>query len=221
VKFWIRNLLILLVLCRSGFAQGFLNLNFEAAKIIPVIAGSPFIEITNALPGWSVFGTTQGQMTYNDPSTGLSSVSLWATNGQQISGNNSVLLQSGVTSPSAYISQTGLVPASSQSILFEAQPELATDAGSLELSLGGQDIPFFELSLGSNYALYTADISAFAGQTEQLMFSALKLEDGNNNWTLDNIQFSPTAVPEPSTFGLSALGGLFLAWCRCGKSPRT
>jgi hypothetical protein len=127
VKFWIRNLFVLLVLCRSGFAQGFLNLNFESAKIIPTI-GSPVypygIAITNALPGWSVFGTTQGDITYNDPATGSTWVWLIATNGGQISGNYSVQLQGGLSSFPATISQTGLVPVGSDSLFLKHNPVL-------------------------------------------------------------------------------------------------
>ncbi|MCX6929773.1 MAG: PEP-CTERM sorting domain-containing protein [Verrucomicrobia bacterium] len=78
------------------------------------------------------------------------------------------------------------------------------------VSLGGVDLPYSPISAGANYTLYGADISAFAGQLEQLMFTALP--GGNNYWTLDDIQFSTQLVPEPGVFGLAALGALFLGW---------
>jgi hypothetical protein len=194
----------------AAFSQGFINLDFESANIIPVL-GSPIypyeIAISDALPGWAVNGTTQGDMTYNDPSLGATSVNLWASNGSQISGNYSVLLTGGLSPFPATISQTGLVPAGSESLTFEAQ----AGSSSLVVSLGGQDLSYFAIGSGPNYTLYGADVSAFAGQSEQLIFSALNVSSGLNNWNLDNIQFSALPVPEPSSFGLFALGGLFVA----------
>jgi hypothetical protein len=152
---------------------------------------------------------------------GTETVSIWATNGLQISGNYSVFLQGGEAGSGATISQTGLVPIGTDSILFEAQP----GDGTLVVSLGGEDLSFFALSIQSNYTLYGAAIPVgFVGQSEQLEFSALSaMETGiyPNNWTLDNIQFSPSAVPEPSALGLSALGGLFVAWRRCRKPAQS
>ena len=188
-----------------GFSQGFINLNFESAKIIPI---SPyFIDTTNALPGWTVYlgGNPQTQISYNNPATGSTWVSIFATNGYQIGGKNSVLLQGGFypfQPPTATISQIGFVPLSALSLLFQAQP----GQGALEVSLGGQALNFFALSTGANYTLYGADITGFAGQTAALSFSALQNLDAYNAWNLDNIQFSSTAVPEPSALALTVLG---------------
>jgi hypothetical protein len=191
-------------------------LDFESSRIIPIVNGDygqTTIAVTNALPGWAVFiGSNQvSQITYNDPALGSTWVTLWATNGQQISGNYSVLLQGGLTASSASISQTGLIPVLAESLLFEAQPQ--ADAGTLEVSLRGVNLPFFALSSGANYTLYGADISAFAGQTEQLTFSALvEVSSYGNDWNIDNIQFSNLPIPEPGVFSLSVLGALLLGW---------
>lgn len=191
----------------AAFSQGFVNLDFEAAKIIPIIE-SPYypygIDITNALPGWSVSGLSQGQISYNAPAIGSTWVSLVATNGQQISGNFSVFLQGGVTGPAAIISQTGLVPASAISLLFEGQSNYSSLA-SLVVTLGGQNLSFSALAIGSNHTLYGAAIPAvLAGQSEELKFSVL--EGTANNWGLDNIQFSSSPVPEPCKPALIAIG---------------
>src|ERR1035438_6704048 len=99
-----------------GFSQGFVNLGFESARIIPLTQGAAFppysVATTNAVPGWTVYyGTAQqSQITYNDPALGSTSVTLYATNGQQIAGNFSVLLQGGGTATDASISQTALTP---------------------------------------------------------------------------------------------------------------
>jgi hypothetical protein len=210
----------LLIAGQLGFSQGFVNLDFESAQIIPLTVGADFppysIATTNALPGWTVYygSIQQFQITYNDPALGSTFVTLNATNGAQISGNFSVLLQGGLTASAASISQTGLVPVSALSLLFEAQPS----AGTLQVSLGGQNLSLFALSSGANYTLYGANISTFAGRTEQLTFSALEdLQDLYNNWNIDNIQFSSMPIPEPSVLGLSALGGLIFGLRRWKK----
>lgn len=204
-------LLFWLVAGQTVFSQGFVNLDFESANIVPDLS-SPYypygIAITNALPGWSVYGSTQGDITYNDPSVGSTWVTLIATNGLQISGNFSVFLTGGLSPYPATISQTGLVPIGAKSLLFQAQ----AGNSSLVVSLGGQALNYFVLSTGSNYTLYGADISGFSGLSEELMFSATQVSSGLNNWNIDNIQFSTSPVPEPSTLALSAFGGLLLAW---------
>lgn len=196
---------------RLVLSQGFVNLDFESAKIIsdPSSPYYPYgIATSNAIPGWTAIlgASQQSQITYNAPAIGSTWVNLWAAYGSQLSGNYSVLLQGGMTASSASISQTGLVPAFADSLLFEAQ-----GSGPLVVSLGGQDINFFPVGSGPDYTLYGADIAAYGNQTAQLTFSALEGE--YNFWNIDNIQFSLLAVPEPNTLRLSALGGIFLACC--------
>jgi hypothetical protein len=207
-------LILMLAFGRVCFSQGFVNLDFESAKVIPVVGDSNYpnaVAITNAVPGWSVFGTMNGNMLCNLPSIGTTSVILLATNGV-ITGNYSVQLEGGFSFFPATISQTGLVPFSAQSILFAAQQG---GTGLLNVSLGGQDLPLSVVSTGMNYTLYGADVSAFAGQRQELMFSASST--GINNWTIDNIQFSATPIPEPGVFGLFALGGTLLGLRRWKK----
>lgn len=219
-----RTILVVLLLFigrQAGFSQSFINLNFESAKIISA-TDSPYypygIATSNAVPGWTVLigGVQQSEIVYNDPALGGTSVNLWATNGEQIAGNYSVLLQGGGSASAASISQTGLVPVGTQSLLFEAQ----SGPGTLEVTLGGQDISFSAISDELNYTIYGGNIpSDMAGQSEQLMFSALEGvdTDGHNDWNIDDIQFSTSPVPEPGALALSALGGLFLAWRRWRK----
>jgi hypothetical protein len=52
------------------------------------------------------------------------------------------------------------------------------------------------------YAVWEADISAYAGQTGELLFTCADYNAG----MLDNIQFSTSSVPEPSICGLFGLG---------------
>ncbi len=84
--------------------------------------------------------------------------------------------------------------------------------GSLLVSLSGQNIPFSVISTELNYTLYGGNISTFAGQVEQLTFTA---PNGNNNfWEIDDIQFSSSPVPEPSELALGAFGTLLLGFRR-------
>ena len=59
---------------------------------------------------------------------------------------------------------------------------------------------------GLSYNVYAADVSSFAGQVETLTFS----EAGY----LDDIQFSPEAIPEPSSAALVFLGSSILVYIR-------
>jgi hypothetical protein len=66
-----------------------------------------------------------------------------------------------------------------------------------------------------NYTQYGANISAWAGDTEQLTFSALASSTtGLNNWTVDDISFSLEAVPEPNAFVLTGIAGVLFALYR-------
>jgi len=82
------------------------------------------------------------------------------------------------------------------------------------VSLRGQNISLFAISTGSIYTLYGGNIpSGFAGNREQLIFSAAQ----GYFWEIDDIQFSPSIVPEPGVAGLLGLGGLLFGLCRWKK----
>jgi hypothetical protein len=207
---------LLIILCQNGHTQGFINLNFERATIVRDTS-SPYypyaVYASNAIPGWTPSGFLGStEILYNDISLGAASVSIFDTSGVYpvIDGTFSIQIYGGANgAPGASISQTSLVPVSAKSILFKAYESTAL-GGTLSVSLGGQDIPFSALSTGSNYTLYGGDISSSAGQNQQLIFSA---PPGNNvYWVIDDIQFSASAIPEPSALGLSALGALLLGW---------
>jgi hypothetical protein len=208
-----------LLAAASVQAQGtFKNLNFEDANPVVVI-GSPYypygVTVASALPYWSVsYGTVeQTDITYNDPALGSPWVNLIGPGGAPgfapIDGNYSVLLQGGVIAPeTASISQTGEIPVGTESLLFKAD----AGTGSLNVLIGSQVIPFFNVGTGPNYTLYGANVSAWAGDTEQLTFSAFG--PTYNNWLIDDISFSTSVVPEPGPIALAAIGGLLFALYR-------
>jgi hypothetical protein len=117
----------------------FENLNFELANPGTLTHEPPYssfannVPVANALPYWSVFygDVQQSTINVNDPSLGATAVTLYTTGYPVIDGNYSALLQGGLLyisdiPASASISQTGLIPAGMQSLLFEAQPGRGT-----------------------------------------------------------------------------------------------
>jgi hypothetical protein len=77
--------------------------------------------------------------------------------------------------------------------------------GVLDVSVGGNNVPIVAIGAGPNYTLYSANISTWAGETEQLTFSAPETAF-LNGWAVDDISFSP--APEPNIVALTAIAGL-------------
>ena len=217
--------LLLYLGCECGlWAQGFQNLDFESATLDP-IPGDTYnrVYFNLALPGWSGFsGTNQlSAALYNSIFLDSTGIAIFDTNasfiplgGQLIDGDYTVFLEAGSQlgagpSANALLSQTGLVPAGTRSLSF-----LAVTNGPFGVSLGG--VPLNLVSspvVGHNYRLYQADVSAFAGLTEELDFTVFAEDPYNNrlrSMLLDDIGFSPDAIPEPSALLLTFAGVLVL-----------
>jgi len=97
--------------------------------------------------------------------------------------------------------------------MFEAKPDPVP--GTLLVSLGGQNIAISLLQTASGYNVYGGDIPAgSAGQREQLQFLAPVSSSGPNDWEIDSIAFSPSAVPEPATWTLLLCGAGLLGVMR-------
>jgi PEP-CTERM motif-containing protein len=202
-------------------AAPFQNLNFESGTLVP-IPGDSFNRVffDQAFPAWRGYvGTNQeAAALHNAIFICCSGVTLWGGGSQPqlaIEGTYSVLLHAGwylnTEQPAdTSIAQTGLVPPEARSLLFSAQ------AGPGLVSLGGSLVPVIPLSISSNYTVYGADISAWAGQQTELRFTAVAPATLDHFWTLDSIQFSTTPVPEPSTFALLAVTAA-LGWFYCRR----
>jgi len=196
----------------DGFSQGFVNLNFENATITTV-SFSFGNEYVATVPGWTwspsvnpVNGDTNS-VPFNSFALDANEVTLQGTNSPfgiypAIQGKYSILLQGGSSADpdtnGASIMQNGKIPATAKSITYWGD--------ALQASFNGQSLAFSAIGSGSGYTIWQGDISAYAGETGQLEFTAPWQTSG----MLDNIQFSTTPVPEPSTLVLSALGGLLL-----------
>jgi len=199
-----------LIVWQNAQGQGFVNLDFENAAVTPVSGNPGHIVASDAILGWTAYlgGNPQTIIGYDTVSLGGAAVFLEDANAPSgggplpIQGNYSMLLQGSTASTptAASIGQTGQIPVNSLSLMFWGY--------SSDVSFGGQTLSLVVLGSTPNYNIYGADISAFAGQTGQLLFTA---QSGSED-IIDNIQFSPSAVPEPNSFGLFGLGGLFLAW---------
>jgi hypothetical protein len=210
----------------STHAQTFQDLDFEQAN--PVVDPDGFdyphsVTVWSALPGWTVYlGTVQQtDVLQNAFTLGQASVDIFGPNYHYggvdegpfgtIDGNYSVLLQSGNlpgggTLVGASIEQTGFVPFGSQSLQFLAWTSSLTE---FSVSFDGNNLSPVVLGTGPNdTSLYGVNISPYAGQTGTLEFTALFSNTGASALGLDDITFSPDAVPEPSIVALTAMGGL-------------
>jgi hypothetical protein len=214
-------------------AQGtFINLDFESADLSPVPPnqGGVQVPVGSALPGWTAYiGTDQqSQVTQNDYGHGLAQIDVFGPNYPAagwppspdnpgvIDGNYSVLVQSGflsdgITPENVSIAQTGTVPIGYQSLEFKAWPTFANE---FSVSFNGNNLSPVMLGTGPNYILYGVDISPYAGQTGQLEFTADFVTPGASWLGLDDIAFSPSAVPEPSPLVLTGIGGLLIGLYR-------
>jgi len=215
-------------------AQSFINLNFESATLSPESGYQNWpnlVPISQALPGWNAYlgSVEQTEVGQNTFANSYATVDIlgpgWGTqpgpfgaNIGIIDGNYSVLLQGGYSSDDSYngyvnasIAQTGMVPATAESLTFRAWDYL----GNLNLfavSFNGNTLSPTLLGTGTSpsgqpYNIYGVNIVPYAGQTGQLEFTA----DGSAaepTILLDDISFSTQAVPEPSILGLTAIGGL-------------
>ena len=217
-------------LLQDASGQGFANLDFESANVSEHSPGDE-VATSAALPSWTAYFSSSSNPTasslstigYDGLSLGPASINLEDSNAPNgtggfslfpIQGNYSVFLQGSQGSvpfppgTSTSIGQTGTIPNTAQSITF-----FAILGGNFQVTFNGQNISYSAIGSGINYTIYGANISGYAGQTGQLLFTA----PDQTSTLLDNIQFSSSSVPEPSEFALSGLGTLILGFRRWTK----
>jgi hypothetical protein len=210
--------IVLLLGNPRGFSQSFANLDFESADLSGYPIGS-VVPTANAFPGWTV---NAGSILYDTVTLSGGSISLMDSNSATfwepttpIQGNYFVLFENVFASPSGSepvsIGQTGMIPRSAKSLTFWGDDE------GLQITFNGQPLAFEAMGATADYSIYGADISEYAGQTGELLFTAPPFTGGD---ALDNIQFSRSEIPEPGEFALAVIGGLMLAGQRWRKSSR-
>jgi hypothetical protein len=208
----------------SVHAQGtFQNMDFESANLSPIAAGQVggYVPVTNALPGWSAYlgDAETTQVLHNNLTTGTAAIDIlgpdWdgpgivVTNGPFaiIDGKYDVVLQPGVASGFVNVSieQLGTIPADAQTLEFKT-----SGAAAFTVTFAGNSLAPVVIGYGANYTLYGANIAPYATETGQLDFTAI-YDSSMDPLALDDIAFSATSVPEPSTLALFVMGGMALA----------
>jgi hypothetical protein len=234
LKFKVSFCCLLGVTACSGFSQDFQNLDFNSANIPSGTGQISFLPIADAIPGWTGFiGNNEvTDVLYDGIAIGSAAIVIVdasTQNGGNIPGNNyTVILQAGNDggdagrpNATASLAQTALIPSTAQSIEFTAS--IPYGAG-WQISINGQPIAVSQIgTVNSYYGVFAGNVSAYAGEVDQLEFTALYADypgDLNEatNLNLDSISFSAAPVPEANSFGLFALGGLFVAWRHWRKS---
>ena len=189
------------IIAASAHAQGFVNVNFESANNLTNSGMS--MPVANALPGWTAYNSINVLVNIT-----------YLTNSAYVGGTLELLGGSAALSGNAFsvylgtqgaISQTATVPADAASLEFEA-----TSPGTgLSVTLGGQDLHYSLLYEGTVYGIYGVNIPAgLDAQMETLTFSMPSF----GSTLLDDIEFSSSGVPEPSTCALIGLGALLFAF---------
>ena len=188
-------------------AQGtFRNLDFELANVpfVPNGQDGGFVSSIDGLPGWTVYygGNPDTTIFHNSITLGAAEVGIFGPAWNQsdiLQGTYSVFMTPSLPTGavSAGVGETGIIPSTARTLSFFSSPTAL-----FQVTFGGQVIPLTRLGSGPNYVIQGGDISQFAGQTGELRFTG--------GGFLDNIKFSPIAIPEPSAVSLATLAGFAL-----------
>ena len=196
-------------------AQPFVNLDFDQARLPD--PPPMFLEWSEAAPGWSHSdGDSTEYVYWLDGHLGFSQwYALLVSPFGGGAGDYAMAMRSGTFREheprggftSAFLSQTGTVPAGAQTLSLLASSDL------FSVTLDGTPITMFPVWVGEDVPTQTGewlgDVSSFAGRTVTLTIH-------NNvpqfeNLVIDEIHFLP--IPEPSTAALLGVGllGVLLA----------
>jgi hypothetical protein len=189
---------------------GFVNLDFELARVPDIPSGQlgGFVPASSGIPGWSAYGIySRGEYPITEilhnttPLEGRGIVLFgpdWIQSSRILAGRYSLELDTAGTGVTVAIGQTGQIPSDSKSLLFYASWPFP----SIRVSFDGEPIEFVRLNSTPAYDEFGADIARFAGKTGELRFTSGEIGSA----LIDNIRFSPKAIPEPSPLILLPLG---------------
>lgn len=179
--------------------------------------GSP-LNTNTALPSWGISGSP---LYYYYGALGGPVIAIGDFSAPSL-GTNAVYLQAGfggATTPVA-LWQTLSISASTKSITFQSKPlsdpNLYPQGYYLALLVSAAGIavtPTYLSAGGSGYSTYGIDVTAYASSSMELKFSVDPLGGGHGGaWVIDNVRFSPSAVPEPCTLALASVGAAMLGF---------
>jgi hypothetical protein len=231
MKTKIVTIIALITWIRFGCAQGFVNLDFNSANIPDGTPQGSFVPIADAIPGWTAYygNSQQTSVLYDAGAIGSVNIAIIDANNPAIGlipgDNYTVFLQSGnnggdggAPNATASIAQTAMIPSTAESIVFTAS--FPYEAG-WQITIDGLPISVSQIgTVGGSYGIFAGNVSPYAGRADQLLeFTALYGGYSSGvNVSLGNIAFSTSPVPEPSSFGLFALGGMFVV-CLHWRKP--
>lgn len=213
--------LVSLLALEDVIGQDFVDLDFEQSTIL---SSTPFpgenlnFGIAN-VPGWTVsssFGLVSNYSSgavigYNNPTLDAPGITLitrdFARLGRPVINGQFSLLLEGGDAPPGYgmapsIEQTGQIPSSAKTIEFDGYYY-----DPLHITFNGNVLSFKTLQTYANYSVFGADISAYAGQTGELLITD-PIDTGF--MAMDDISFSTSEIPEPSVLTLSTTCFWFL-----------
>lgn len=223
-----KNMKHIAVILMAGFginsqAQLVPNGSFENGPLpaSPANDGTTISAVT-ALPNWNISGSP---LFYQYGPLGGPVIAIGGYYGAS-AGTNSVFLQAGFGGAKTPVSlwQNLSVPINALSVTFQSKSVYDTNLyplGYLTLlvSVAGVSVNPTYLSTDlSGFKTFAIDVSSFAGSTMELKFGMDPLDSNDGGaWQIDNVRFSISAVPEPSTLTLLGLGAAALAFYQCRK----
>ena len=210
---------LLLAPLTMALGQGFVNLDFEQSTIVSSSQSpdGPLDFGIASVPGWtasSSFGLVSNYsggtaLWYNNGTLSSPSISLVGKDFffPAIDGQYSIALFPGqvpTNYPPPSIWQVGQIPATARSMFY-----LGNSVNQVIVSFSGHILTINNIDNYGGYSLFGADVSAYAGQTGELLFTQPVYLHYS---VIDDITFSSSEIPEPSVFHLSSICILFLYW---------
>lgn len=214
----------------SSKAQNFANLNFESDLGSPISDGLYSMAPFYNLPSWNVTtigdedGASSGGVYYNNTILDGTDAYIVPVGGYDVTGatinpldgdQSLALYVSGYSATASIsISQTGTIPNGQNSVSFLLGDFATFDLPSgqnplnyFSLSINNQNVPLEVTSENGQVLTVAGDISQWAGQSVTLTIANTDAVDtylSESFGVIDDVAFSPQAVPEPSGMGLLA-----------------
>jgi hypothetical protein len=219
-----------LLMAWTACAQSFVNLNFESADVSsPDESGFYFLPTSSALPGWQ----SDRPVYYNIHAMDQVAMGIFDSGGwpfpvsRPVFGNFTAFFNGDLgampSATSANIWQSGLVPANALSLQFvttsySSIPELSP---TLRLFINDTPVAYSQIGVVPNGILWGCNVGGVAGSIATLKFGvsesyAMPSGPSVPHYAffvgLDEIAFSPTAIPEPGSLALCVAGWLSATW---------